>query len=125
MSRAHAGKGARRRKGVAVLFGTLALLGSGLAAAATPPAGRSFSTADHSRFAELQGPFKSGEEVTQACLQCHTEAAKQVMATRHWTWDYAHPQTGQRLGKKNMVNGFCIGIASNEAFCTSCHAGYG
>ena len=34
------------------------------------------STADHSKFKELQGPFKTGSEVTKACLSCHTEAAK-------------------------------------------------
>lgn len=94
----------------------LVLLLPGLALAAT---------ADHSRFKELQGPFASGEEVTRACLGCHTEAAKQVMDTRHWTWDYTNPDTGQRLGKKTMLNGFCIGDRSNEAFCQSCHVGYG
>ena len=83
------------------------------------------ATADHSRFKELQGPFVSGEEVTRACLSCHTEAAKQVIDTRHWTWDYSNPDTGQRLGKKTMLNGFCIGDRSNEAFCQSCHVGYG
>ncbi|MDP3132324.1 MAG: hypothetical protein Q8M78_05235, partial [Burkholderiaceae bacterium] len=46
------------------------------------------TTADHSKFKELKGPFKSGSEVTKACLGCHTEAAKQVMDTRHWTWEY-------------------------------------
>ncbi|WAJ39552.1 tetrathionate reductase family octaheme c-type cytochrome [Pseudomonas sp. GOM7] len=83
------------------------------------------ATADHGRFKELQGPFASGEDVTRACLGCHTEAAKQVMASRHWTWDYINPDTGQRLGKKTMINGFCIGDRSNEAFCQSCHVGYG
>ncbi len=101
-----------------LLTGTTAL-----AAVADKPV--SLSTADHSRFKQLQGPFKTGEEVTEACLSCHTEAAKQVMATRHWTWDYVNPATGQRLGKMTMLNSFCIGNRSNEAFCTSCHAGYG
>lgn len=83
------------------------------------------STADHRRFKELQGPFASGEEVTKACLSCHTEASKQLMQTPHWTWDYTNPDTGQRLGKKTMVNAFCIGDRSNEAFCQTCHIGYG
>jgi octaheme c-type cytochrome (tetrathionate reductase family) len=83
------------------------------------------STADHSKFKELQGPFKSGSEVTKACLGCHTEAARQVMGTRHWTWEYTNPATGQKLGKKTMLNSFCIGDRSNEAFCQSCHVGYG
>ena len=83
------------------------------------------STADHSQFKELQGPFQSGPEVTRACLGCHTEAARQVMKTKHWTWEFLHPETSQRLGKKHVINNFCISIESNLAFCTTCHAGYG
>ena len=39
------------------------------------------STADHSKFKELQKEFKNGPEVTKACLTCHTEASKQLMQT--------------------------------------------
>ncbi|MCZ7656040.1 MAG: cytochrome C [Rhodocyclaceae bacterium] len=95
------------------------------ASAEAAPAAKKGSTADHGKFKELQGPFHTGEEVTTACLKCHTEAAKQVMATRHWTWDYTNPVTGQRLGKKTMLNSFCIADRSNEAFCNACHVGYG
>lgn len=83
------------------------------------------STAEHGKFSQLKKPFKTGEEVTEACLSCHTEAARQVMATRHWTWDYVNPSSGQRLGKKTMLNSFCIADRSNEAFCNACHVGYG
>lgn len=104
-----------RQRTIALLLAPL-LLAGGLAQA---------STANHARFDALLGPFASGEEVTRACLSCHGKAAKQIMATRHWTWDYINPDTGQRLGKKTMLNGFCIGDRSNEAFCQSCHIGYG
>ena len=103
----------------------LAVLALVLAAPLALAAASEKSTADHSKFEELRGPFSTGEEVTKACLGCHTEAAKQVMDTRHWTWDYTNPDTGQRLGKKTMLNSFCIGDRSNEAFCQSCHIGYG
>lgn len=83
------------------------------------------STADHSKFEALQGPFLNGAEVTRACLTCHTEAAKQIMATKHWRWEYKDPQTGKTLGKKSMLNNFCIGDRSNEGFCQSCHVGFG
>jgi len=83
------------------------------------------STADHSKFKELQQAFKSGPEVTKACLSCHTEAAKQVHKTKHWTWEVLNPESKQVLGKKNVINNFCTAIPSNEAFCTACHAGYG
>ncbi len=93
------------------------------AAKAAPPV-KMNTTADHSQFKELQQPFKSGPDVTKACLTCHTEAAKQVHRTKHWTWEFLNPDK-QRLGKKNVLNNFCISISQNYAFCTSCHAGYG
>jgi hypothetical protein len=37
---------------------------------------------DHSDI--LQGPFETGEEVTARCLECHEDAAFQVMQTVHW-----------------------------------------
>ncbi|MFZ5483813.1 MAG: tetrathionate reductase family octaheme c-type cytochrome [Pseudomonadota bacterium] len=83
------------------------------------------STADHGKFKELQVDFKSGPEVTAACLKCHTEAGKQVMHSKHWTWEYLNPQTNQKLGKKHIVNNFCTAISSNQEFCTACHVGYG
>jgi len=98
-----------------------------LAAAGQPALAQSSddSTADHSKFEALKGPFGSGPEVTAACLSCHTEAGGQVMQSIHWTWEFGHPDTGQVLGKKNVVNAFCGNVAANEARCTSCHAGYG
>ncbi|SDJ70295.1 tetrathionate reductase family octaheme c-type cytochrome [Billgrantia gudaonensis] len=83
------------------------------------------STADHTAFEELQGPFERAEQVTEACLGCHTEASQQVMSTRHWTWEYENPHSGETLGKKSMINTFCISDRSNEGFCQSCHVGYG
>ena len=83
------------------------------------------STADHSTFEELQQDFKTGPEVTKACLGCHTEAAKQLHKTSHWTWSFENELTGQTLGKKNVINNFCVATATNWARCTSCHIGYG
>jgi octaheme c-type cytochrome (tetrathionate reductase family) len=78
----------------------------------------------------MQGPFQTGSEVTRACLECHAEAAQEVMETVHWTWESKpYPLEGRpepvTIGKKNSINNFCIGIQSNWAGCTSCHAGYG
>lgn len=82
-------------------------------------------TADHGKFKELQKTFKSGPEVTKACLACHTEAARQIQHTKHWTWEVVDPKTGQKLGKKNIINNFCTTTVSNERDCMACHAGYG
>ncbi|WP_299441007.1 tetrathionate reductase family octaheme c-type cytochrome [uncultured Rhodospira sp.] len=84
------------------------------------------STADHTTFEELKGPFADGPAVTEACLHCHTNAAKQLHQTTHWTWTYDNAVTGQTgLGKRNVVNNFCISIETNWPRCTSCHIGYG
>ncbi|MDF2153572.1 tetrathionate reductase family octaheme c-type cytochrome [Vibrio sp. CAU 1672] len=83
------------------------------------------STADHSQFSELQKPFSTGPEVTQACLECHTEAAKQIHQTTHWTWAFDAGFGDKVVGKKQVINNFCISTASNEPRCTSCHIGYG
>ncbi|MFG1466022.1 tetrathionate reductase family octaheme c-type cytochrome [Xanthobacter sp. DSM 24535] len=95
---------------------------AGLAQRPSPRAG---VTADHSKFKILQQDFKSAQDVTAACLTCHTEAAKQVMGSLHWTWHFTHPKTGQELGKSKVINSFCGNVAANEPRCTSCHAGYG
>jgi octaheme c-type cytochrome (tetrathionate reductase family) len=83
---------------------------------------------DHT--ALLGGPFDSGPEVTETCLGCHPQAADQIMATTHWTWESKPYEIARRdepvtVGKKNSLNNFCIGIKSNWEGCTSCHAGYG
>lgn len=83
------------------------------------------STADHHRFDELRRTFGRGPDVTRACLGCHTEAAEQIHETIHWTWSFTNLRTGQRLGKREVVNNFCMGLASNWSRCTSCHVGYG
>lgn len=82
-------------------------------------------TVDHTKLPALQGPFTSPQDVTKACLSCHANAADEIMHTTHWTWEYVNETTGQTLGKKTLINNFCIDIQSNEPRCTSCHIGYG
>ncbi len=85
----------------------------------------SSSTADHSKFEELKGPFSNGPEVTRVCLKCHTEAGHQFMKNIHWTWTYKNEKTGQLLGKRYLVNNFCTNARGNEGMCAQCHAGFG
>jgi octaheme c-type cytochrome (tetrathionate reductase family) len=93
----------------------------------TQPSSRSDSnsTADHHKFRELQQSFTHGSEVTEQCLKCHTESGEQFLKTIHWTWDYTHPVTGQKLGKRRVINNFCTNARGNEGMCAQCHAGYG
>ena len=83
---------------------------------------------DHSDL--MEGPFETGQDVTNACLECHEDAATQVMETAHWTWVSDPIFVEDRdetilVGKANSLNNFCIGIQSNWPGCTRCHAGYG
>ena len=83
---------------------------------------------DHSKFAVLQKEFESGPEVTEACLSCHNGRGQEFMKTEHWLWHKKDSIPGrgvQDLGKKNVLNNFCIGVNSNEKLCSKCHAGYG
>ena len=78
----------------------------------------------------VQGPFNSPQAVTAACLECHPDAADQVMGTTHWTWESKPVDVPWRdepvtIGKKNQLNNFCIGMQGNQRTCTACHAGYG
>jgi octaheme c-type cytochrome (tetrathionate reductase family) len=83
---------------------------------------------DHSSF--FQTPFPDGPSVTRACLECHPHAAAEIMATAHWNWQGEEVlvpghATPLRIGKRNLINNFCIGIQSNWPACTRCHIGYG
>ncbi len=82
------------------------------------------TTADHSKFEALKGPFTDGSQVTKACLTCHNEAGHQFMKSIHWTWEYKNAKTGQTLGKHNLVNNFCTNARGNEGMCAMCHASY-
>lgn len=67
-------------------------------------------------------------EVTRRCLSCHPKS-KEVLHTTHFTWLGEEVKIGdhapQRIGKKNLINNFCIATIGNEVACTKCHAGYG
>jgi octaheme c-type cytochrome (tetrathionate reductase family) len=81
---------------------------------------------DHSAF--FKEPLKTGPEVTARCLACHPDSAKEVMASPHWSWlsgDAVRGGKTVRIGKKNLMNNFCISVSGNWASCTKCHAGYG
>ena len=77
---------------------------------------------------EIAGPFANPMKVTRKCLECHEDAAHDIMQTSHWTWKLKqdYDQRGQvDRGKMNAVNNFCISINGNWTRCTSCHIGYG
>ena len=88
-------------------------------------------TPAHTSHADLMpGPYASSQEVTQACLECHDNAATEIMATTHWTWESKPFDVPWRdepvtIGKANQINNFCIGAQGNQKKCMSCHAGTG
>ena len=83
---------------------------------------------DHAAFFTTK--FANPQDVTRACLECHAQAATDFMKTAHWQWlgpEETIPGRTEpiRIGKKNLLNNFCISIIGNWASCTKCHAGYG
>jgi len=86
------------------------------------------SSIDHSKLPALQKEFKTPQEVTEACISCHTERHKEVMASSHWNWSrvaYIEGRGIQYVGKANVINNFCIGARTNEQACAKCHIGFG
>lgn len=83
---------------------------------------------NHQNYEILQQEFKTPQEVTKACISCHTDRHNEVMASAHWNWDRISYVQGKGLysvGKKNVLNNFCISVGSNEQLCSSCHTGFG
>lgn len=83
---------------------------------------------DHTGF--FPDPISKAQDVTKSCLECHPSTAKEVMKTSHYTWERGPVKLPRRkeklkIGKRNLINNFCIGIQGNEASCASCHSGYG
>ncbi len=83
---------------------------------------------DHSKFEVLQKEFETPQDVTEACISCHTERHKEVMSSSHWNWErvaYIEGRGIEYVGKKNVLNNFCIGAKTNEQACAKCHIGFG
>lgn len=83
---------------------------------------------DHGKFEVLNGPFSKPQDVTKTCVSCHTERHHEVMQSSHWNWDrieYIEGRGIRKVGKKNILNNYCIGISGNEQACNRCHIGYG
>ncbi|MDH4062091.1 MAG: tetrathionate reductase family octaheme c-type cytochrome, partial [Aquincola sp.] len=102
------------------------LVGASAVLATLMPLADALAAKDHGKL--ISGPFKSGPEVTKACLECHEDEAHDFMKTVHWTWSARQRIAGKgdvNLGKINAVNNFCISLPANEPRCTSCHAGFG
>jgi octaheme c-type cytochrome (tetrathionate reductase family) len=87
---------------------------------------KQWTTTDHKKMEALNKDFTSGEEITRACISCHSEAATQFYKTIHWTWMASEDKTDRRYGKAGFsVNNFCIsGNAMEDKSCLSCHPGW-
>jgi len=84
----------------------------------------------HEYLEELSGPYKTLEEATEMCKECHDTAAEEVLESVHWTWRAPSPgmvgrEGGSDVGKVELINNFFIAVPSNEGYCTACHAGSG
>jgi len=86
------------------------------------------SHVSHKDFEILKQEFTSPEQVTLACITCHNQRDNEIMHNAHWTWDRETlRENGEkvRIGKRNIVNNYCISTNNNTWECTNCHIGYG
>lgn len=89
---------------------------------------KSTKPTDHFSFEILKRDFQNAHEVTLACISCHTNRDNEIMATSHWKWERIENLEGKGevpVGKKNILNNFCIGVSGSEGTCMRCHIGYG
>ena len=72
--------------------------------------------------------FATGPSVTAACVKCHADEAKALLSTNHFTWLGSSTSVGHTtpnsIGKRNVINNFCVANASNESRCMQCHPSY-
>ncbi len=86
-------------------------------------------TPNHEEFVQFSGKPEP-QEITARCLECHENVGQEILSSAHWNWQGASPNTKgyehrTDLGKKNVINNYCIHVRSNEARCSQCHIGYG
>jgi octaheme c-type cytochrome (tetrathionate reductase family) len=89
---------------------------------------KAIPSVNHSELEQLQREFETPQEVTEACISCHTETHKEVIRSAHWNWErvsYVEGRGIAAIGKKNVINNFCIGSKTNEQACAKCHIGFG
>jgi len=86
-----------------------------------------WNTTDHAKHPALKQAFTSGQEITDACLSCHSEADDQFHKSIHWTWQAAPTGEDAKYGKAAMsLNNFCISANGMEdKSCLACHPGWG
>ncbi|MGC9327673.1 MAG: tetrathionate reductase family octaheme c-type cytochrome, partial [Candidatus Hinthialibacter sp.] len=85
--------------------------------------------ADHQDFIQLSDEA-APQDVTAQCLTCHPEAGESILQSAHWNWAGLSPDTRgyenrNDLGKKVLINNYCIHVDSNMERCSMCHIGYG
>ena len=91
-------------------------------------ASKPMPSVDHTQFEILKQDFKTPQDVTEACLTCHNQRHEEIMHSSHWNWErvaYVEGKGISKLGKKNVLNNFCIGASTNEQACAKCHIGFG
>lgn len=84
-----------------------------------------WTTTDHANLDALDKKFESGQEITEACLSCHSEAAEQIKETIHWTWLSPYDDGGETGKAGYSLNNFCVSANKMaDKQCSSCHIGW-
>ena len=89
---------------------------------------KSTPSVDHSLFPQLKRSFAEPQQVTEACISCHNGRAEEVMRSSHWNHErgeYIEGRGVRYIGKRNVLNNYCIGVAGSRESCNKCHIGFG
>lgn len=70
------------------------------------------------------------KDVTEKCLECHSEEGKEILNSVHFKWGGHSPQVSGfehsiDLGLYTILNNYMIGTGPNLPYCASCHIGFG
>jgi hypothetical protein len=70
----------------------------------------------------------TGPGVSAQCVRCHPTQANDLLASVHWRWLGSSTMVGSTgansIGKRNLINNFCVALPSNESRCMQCHPSY-
>ena len=63
------------------------------------------------------------------CFICHQNIADGLASSGHWQWQGTPTNivghTTETHGMRDLINGFQLGVSSNEAYCSKCHFSFG
>jgi len=85
---------------------------------------------DHHLLVEDLPEDPSPKDISGRCLECHMDAAGEVLESVHWLWGGHSPHiVGYEhhvdLGLETVVNNYLLCAGAHSTYCSSCHISFG